>query len=57
MINLKPLKEEAGSFPEPLKSLIELSKDYVDEADFLETFLSWRRAAKEIDIHKKSDTK
>ena len=49
MISLKPLRESAVNFPEPLKSIVEMSKDSMPEKDFVEFFISIRRKAREMD--------
>ena len=36
MIDLKPLKQEAVKLPEPLKSIIEMSKDSMPEQEFID---------------------
>ena len=52
MISLKPLKESAMKFPEPLKSIIELSKDSMPEQEFIDFFLNLRKKSREIDGQK-----
>ncbi len=49
MINTNPLKEQAVKLPEPLKSIIEMSKDSMPDQEFVEFFIGLRRKAREID--------
>lgn len=49
MINTKPLKEQSMKLPEPLKSIIELSRDSMTDRDFVEFFISLRKKARELD--------
>lgn len=49
MINLKPLKDNASQFPDPLKSVLEMQKDTMSERDFADFFISLRRNARQID--------
>lgn len=49
MINTKPLKEQATKFPEPLKSIIEISKDSMPDQEFVDFFIGLRKKAREID--------
>ena len=55
MIDLRPLKEKAGKYPEPLKSLIELSRNTMSEAEFLSFFEGLETRAEEIDMKSKGD--
>lgn len=52
MIDLKPIKNESRKFEEPLKSIIEMSKNSMPEQDFLEFFICMRKKARELDIRK-----
>ena len=52
MIELKPLKERAVKLPEPMKSIIEMSKDSMPEQDFLEFFINLRKKCRQIDGQK-----
>ncbi len=54
MIDLKPLKNESTKFPEPLKSIIEMSKDSMPEKDFVDFFISLRRKARDMDKKKEA---
>lgn len=49
MINTKRLKEQATKLPEPLKSIIEMSKDSMPDQEFVAFFISLRKKAREID--------
>ena len=53
MIDLKPLKQEAVKLPEPLKSIIEMSKDSMPEQEFIDFFISLRRKGRELDTKQK----
>ena len=53
MINTKLLKEQAVKLPEPLKSVIEMSKGSMPETDFIDFFLGLRRKAREMDAKQK----
>ena len=39
MISLKPLKESAVNFPEPMKSIIEIAKDPMSKQEFIDFFI------------------
>jgi hypothetical protein len=54
MIDLKPLKNESTKFPEPLKSIIEMSKDSMPEKDFVDFFISLRMRARDMDKKKEA---
>ena len=54
MIDLKPLKNESRKFEEPLKSIIEMSKNSMPEQDFVDFFISLRRKARETDNIKRA---
>jgi hypothetical protein len=53
MINTKPLKEQAVKLPEPLKSIIEMSKDSMPEQEFIGLFMGLRKKAREMDVKQK----
>lgn len=53
MISLKPLKESASEFQEPIRSVIQMQKDSMPEKDFVDFFISLRRKAKEMDNEKR----
>ena len=50
MINTKPLKEQCVRFPEPMKSILEMAKDSMQERDFVDFFINLRRKARELDV-------
>ena len=52
MIDTKPLKNESVKLPEPLKSIIEMSKDSMPEQEFIDFFLNLRKKSREIDGQK-----
>lgn len=45
-IDLKPMKERALNFPEPVKSLILSEPDVIDSRDFISKLGTWERLAK-----------
>lgn len=47
MINTMPLKEQ--KLPDPIKSIIEMSKDSMLEQDFIDFFINLRKKARELD--------
>ena len=49
MISLKPLKESAVNFPEPMKSIIEIAKDPMSKQEFIDFFIGLRKKARELD--------
>lgn len=49
MIDVKPLKSEALKFPDPLKSIVEMSRNSMREQDFIDFFIGLRKKAREID--------
>jgi hypothetical protein len=49
MIDTRSIKEESVKFPDPLKSIIELSKDKMPEQDFIDFFISLRKKARKMD--------
>ena len=55
-INLKPFKNDAVKYPEPIKSIIEMQKDVLSANDFIDFFMGLRRKAREMDI-KNSEVK
>ena len=57
MIDTKPLKEQSVKFPEPLKSIIEMTKDTMPEREFIDFFISLRKKAREMDAELKEVTK
>ena len=52
MIELKPLKEQSARFPEPMKSIIEMSKDSMPEQEFVDFFINLRKKCRQIDGQK-----
>jgi hypothetical protein len=57
MIDLKPLKNESTNFPEPLRSIIEMSRSPTSEGDFIDFFIGLRRKARQMDTVKKEAVK
>ena len=57
MINTKPLKEQDVKLPDPLKSIIEMSKDSMPDQEFVAFFISLRKKAREIDAHNREAEK
>jgi hypothetical protein len=57
MIDVKPLKEQSVKFPEPLKSIIEMTKDTMPEREFIDLFVGLRRKARELDSKQKETGK
>ena len=57
MIDIKPLKEQSVKFPEPLKSILEMTKDTMPEREFIDLFMGLRRKARELDSKQKEDTR
>ena len=57
MIDIKPLKEQSVKFPEPLKSIIEMTKDTMPAQEFIDFFLNLRKKSREIDAKQKEATK
>lgn len=53
MIDLKPLKDNATRFQEPLNSVIEMSKDKMSETEFISFFIGLRKKARDIDAKNK----
>ena len=53
MIDIKPLKEQSMKFPEPLKSIIEMTKDTMPEQEFIDLFMGLRKKARELDAKQK----
>lgn len=49
MISTKPLKDESTKLQEPIKSIIEMSRDAMPEKDFVDFFINLRKKAREID--------
>ena len=49
MIDLKPLKEQSSKFEDPIKSIVEMSRNTMSESDFIDFFISLRRKARERD--------
>lgn len=49
MIDLKPLKNESTRFPEPLRSVIEMTKDSMSDQDFIDLVIQLRRKSREMD--------
>ena len=57
MIDIKPLKEQSVKFPEPLKSIIEMTKDTMPEREFIDLIVGLRRKARELDSKQKETGK
>ena len=57
MINIKPLKERATKFPEPIRSILEMQKDSMREQEFVDFFIGLRKKAREIDAISKEAQK
>lgn len=53
MIDLKPLKEQLARFHEPMKSILEMTKDSMPEQDFVDFFINLRKKARELDAKQK----
>ena len=53
MIDLKPMKQDALKYGEPLKSVIEMQKNTMSESDFIGFFIGLRKKAREIDAKNK----
>ena len=49
MIDTRPLKDQSVKFPDPIKSILEMSKDSMQERDFVDFFMNLRRKARELD--------
>jgi hypothetical protein len=49
MIDLKELKQDALKFPEPLRSILQMQKESMTEADFSEFVVNLLKKAREID--------
>ena len=45
-VDIKPLKQKAIGFPEPLKSLILSEPDMIDARDLISKLGTWERLAK-----------
>ena len=46
IVDLKPIKNKAMQFPEPLKSLILSEPDVIDAQDFILKFGTWEKLTK-----------
>ncbi len=57
MIDLKPLKNKSTKFPEPMRSIIEMSKDAMPEQEFIDFFINLRKKARELDAKQREDTR
>lgn len=57
MIDIKPLKEQSVKFPEPLRSIIEMTKDTMPEREFIDLFMGLRKKAREMDAELKEAIK
>ena len=55
MTDLKPLKNESTRFTEPLRSIIEISKDSMPEQEFIDFFIGLRKKARELDIKQREE--
>ena len=56
MIELKPLKERAVKLPEPMKSILEMTKDSMPEQEFIDLFMGLRKKARELDSKQKKES-
>ena len=56
MIELKPLKEQAVKLPEPMKSILEMTKDSMPEQEFIDLFMGLRKTAREFDSKQKKES-
>lgn len=56
MIELKPLKEQAVKLPEPMKSILEMTKDSMPEQEFIDLFMGLRKKARELDSKQKKES-
>ena len=54
-INLKPFKNDAVKYPEPIKSIIEMQKDAMSVDDFIDFFIGLRHKARELDANKNKE--
>lgn len=52
MINLKMIKGEKERFPEPLRTLIDMSPDQMEENEFINFFIKLRKKAREMDAQR-----
>lgn len=53
MIDLRPLKDDAFKFPDPIRSMIQSEDDFLQEEQFIKKFIKWRQKASEIDSLRK----
>ena len=53
MINIKPLKESASEFQEPIRSVIQMTKNEMSDQDFIDFFIRLRKKARQMDNEKK----
>ena len=54
-IDIRGIKEESIKFPEPLKSMIQMQKDFLSSDDFIEFFITIRHKARELDANKNNE--
>ena len=57
MIDTKPLKNESDKFQGPLRSVIEMSKNSMQNEEFVEFFIGLRKKAREMDAIQREDTR
>ena len=49
MILVKSLKDQSTIFPDPLRTVIQMQKDEMEEGEFVAFFIGLRKKAREID--------
>jgi hypothetical protein len=54
MINIKALKESAPEFQEPMRSVIQMSKNEMSDQDFIDFFIGLRKKARQMDSKKEA---
>lgn len=56
MIDVRPLKEQAEEqFPELIRSVIQMQKDFMREEDIVDFFINLRKKARELDAKQKKE--
>ena len=53
MINIKPLKESASEFQEPIRSVIQMTKNEMSEQEFIDFFIGLRKKVRQMDNEKR----
>ena len=51
-VDIRGFKEESIKFPEPLKSMIQMQKDFLSSDDFINFVITLRHKARELDANK-----